>query len=104
MANRPATDVRFGDLLHRDRSLHSGRYLDLLERILQSQGIHHRGKHPHIVRGSTINAFGTAGNPAPNVAAAANDGHLHAQLYHFLHLLGDGCDRLGVDAVTVLTG
>ncbi|MNI75041.1 hypothetical protein D3C73_1311650 [compost metagenome] len=104
MTDSPAANVRLGDLLHCDGGLHPCRDLDLFERVLQSQRIHNRGQHPHIVCSCAVNSFGAACNAPPNVTASAYDGDLNSELNDFFHLLGDRRNRLGIDTVPILPG
>src|SRR5690606_27333526 len=62
------------------------------------------GQHAHVIGGGPVNAHGAAVDAPPDVASSADHGHLHAELEHFLHLLGDRLDRFRVDPVTGRSG
>ena len=72
------------------------------QHVLHGQGIEHRGQHAHVVRRGTLHAFGRAGEPAKNIAAADDQGHLHAHLEHGADFAADGGHGFRVDAVFVL--
>ena len=75
---------------------------DLLERVLQRQGVDDRGQHAHVVGGRPVHAAGAGRQAAEQVAAADDDGDLDAELLDFADLAGDlGGDR-GIDAERLL--
>ncbi len=99
VAHRAAADVGLGDLVHVDRGhdarLHAGR----LQGVLQGQGVHDRGQHAHVVAGGPVHALGGRGQAPEDVAAADDDGDLHAAVDRGADLLRDEHARLRVDAV-----
>ena len=55
--DRPAADVRLGDVGDVERRLHARRRAGALERVLESQRVHHGGQHSHVVGGRAVHAF-----------------------------------------------
>ncbi len=78
VAHRAPADVRLGDLGDRDRRLHAGLDVLLLERVLERQRVEHRREHPHVVARGAVHAFGGLGEATVDVAAADHDRDLHA--------------------------
>ncbi len=56
VADGPAPDVGLGDLRHVDGGLHPGGLAQLLERVLQGQGVDDRGQHAHVVGLGAVHA------------------------------------------------
>ena len=63
--------------------------VDVLERVLQRQGVDDRGEHAHVVGGRAVHALGARRQAAEQVAAADDDGDLDAELLDLADLLGD---------------
>ena len=61
----------------------------MLERVLQRQRVDHRGEHAHVVGGRAVHALGAGREAAEQVAAADDDGGLHAELLDLADVLGD---------------
>lgn len=99
MADSPAADIRFSDLLHVDSRLDAGSDAVLFHGVLEGQGIHDRSQHAHVVCRDAVHAFSRTGQAAPDVAAADDDGDLDAELIDFDDLLGNGFNRFRVDTI-----
>src|SRR4029453_17327339 len=97
MPDRAERDVGLRDLRHVNRRLDPRRYVDLLERVLQREGVHHGGEHAHVVRARAIDPRGLA--PAEDVAAADDDGALHPEVDHVGELAREQARGLRRDAV-----
>src|SRR5450432_943269 len=54
--DRPAWHVGLGDLTHRDRRLHPGLDMLLLQEILKRQAVHHGAEHAPVVRPRAVHA------------------------------------------------
>ena len=106
MADGPAPDVGLGHLGHVDRRLHPGGLLELLERVLEGQGVDDRGEHAHVVGLGAVHARAGAGHAPPDVAAADDDGDVDVEVAADLDdLLRPGrADDRAVDAVAGLAG
>ena len=74
----------------------------LLERILKRQRVDHRGQHAHVVGGGAIHAARARGDAAEDVAAADDDGRLHAHRLDLADLAGDLRGNGRIDAVALL--
>ena len=86
-----AADVRLGDAVHADGRHQPRLAAERFERVLQGQAVDDRGQHAHVVGRGFLDA-GVAGGelgPAEDVAAADDDGDLHAALRRLADLLGD---------------
>ena len=102
VAHRAAADVRLGDLGDRDRRLHPGRDVLLLERVLERQRVEHRREHPHVVAGRAVHAPCAAAQSAVDVAAADDDRDLDAAPVDGGDLAGDRLHARGIGAVLEL--
>ena len=83
-----AADERLGDAVHADGRHQPRLAVERFERVLQREAVDHRGQHAHVVGGGFLDA-GVAGRElgaAEDVAAADDDGDLHAELRRPLHL------------------
>jgi hypothetical protein len=78
VADRLAADVGLGELVDLDGALHPGRHADLLERVLQGQGVDDRGEHAHVVGGDAADRLAAVLLAAPDVAAADDDADLQS--------------------------
>ena len=99
VADRPAPDVRLGDLVHRDRAHDPGRDPGPLERVLEGQAVHHRGEHADVVAGRPVHALRGRRQAAEDVAAADDDADLDAEGVDLADLAGDECAERRIDAV-----
>src|SRR5690606_19632916 len=93
-------DVGLGDLPHLDGGQYPGFDADLLQGILQGEGVDDRGQHPHVVGRRPVHSSQTPGRSPPDVAAAHNDRDLYAQLVDRADLAGDEVDHLKIKAET----
>ena len=53
---------------------------ELLEGVLQGQGVDDRGEHAHVVGLGAVHARAGAGHAPPDVAAADDDGDVDAEV------------------------
>ena len=88
-------DVRLGYLLHLDRREHTGVGAVPLERLLDGEGVQHRGEHAHVVAGGAVHAFSGGGHPTVDVAAADHDRDLEPAGPHVDELAARACRRSG---------
>ena len=89
MADRAAADERLSDGPHLDGGREPRGDADVLQGVLERQGIDDRREHAHVVGGGAVHALG-AGRKAPEeVAAADDDARLDAELLNFADLGGD---------------
>ena len=94
-----ARDVRLGDLAHRDGGLHAGVEVVLaLQEVLQRKAIHHGAEHAHVVGAGPVHAPLVQFGAAEEVAAADDDGDLHAVGGDLGDLVGDGGNHVRIDA------
>ena len=104
VADGTAPDVRLGHRLHPDGGHHPGVHPDLLQHVLQRQGVDDGAEHAHVVGRDPVEPF-PAGAGAPNDVAAAHDqGQVHAQGMHRLDLFGESLDHLEVEAEALVAG
>ena len=96
--DRAQRHERLGHLRHRDRRLDAGRHVDLLQGVLQGQGVHDRGEHAHVVGTVAVDAGGLPA--APDVAAADDHRRLDAHVDDLGQLPGDQRRRRIGDAGT----
>ena len=98
MTNGLKRNVRLGDLSHGDGGLHARGLSLLLEEILQSEAVHHRSQHAHIVAAGAIDTSLLKFRATEEVAATDNDGDLNALLHRRNNLFRDTADNRRVDA------
>ena len=98
MPHRTPSNVRLGDLVHRDRRLHARGNAHALERVLQGERIDHGREHPHVVGGGAIHTRLFVHFAAPDVSAANHDGDGNTGATHVGDLIGHGARRIDVDA------
>src|SRR5512133_1304738 len=91
MPDGASADIWLSDRAHLNRrhdpSIHTG----ALESIHHHQGVHHGGKHAHVISGSAIHAALQALFATPNVSRTDDNSDFHA---HFMNFLDAPCDRL----------
>ena len=75
---RPAANIRLADRGHRDGGLHAGRALELFQRRLHGERVHHGRQHTHEVGLSAVHAGRRPGDATEDVAAADDDRDLNA--------------------------
>ena len=76
MAHGAPADERLGDFGHFYGGKHPGVNANLLERILESQGVDDGGQHAHVVGNHAVQLKALAAAAAPDVAAAHHDADL----------------------------
>ena len=101
VADGPPADERLGHRAHLDRRDDAGDHVQLFERVLKRQRVDDRRQHPHVVRGGAIHAARARRDAAEDVAAADDDGRLHAHRLDFADLLGDLGRHRRVDPVVL---
>ncbi len=69
------------------------------ERVLHRERVHHGGEHAHVVAGDAVHAGAREARAAEDVAAADDDGDLHAHRVDLADLAGDALEHRRVDAV-----
>ena len=82
--------------------MHARVHAQALERVLHRERVHHRGEHAHVVGGDAVHAGARQARAAEDVAAADDDGDLHAHLDDVLQLAGDALDDRRIDAVVAV--
>ena len=88
-----------GHRLHAEGALCSRVHADLFQRVLKCQRVDERRQHAGVVGGRALHAPVGGFGAAPNVAAAHNNGQLHARGHCVLDLLGQVTHGLCVDAI-----
>ena len=89
MAHGSPADERLGDRAHLHRRDDPGVDVDLLERVLQGEGVDDRGQHTHVVGGGPVHPPHAGRQPSEDVPAADHDGDLDAEPMDFSDLFGD---------------
>ena len=101
VAHGAPADERFGHLMHLDRALQPRPNALLFKSVLKSQSVDDSRQHPHVVAGGAVDRKRLLARPTEDVAAADDDGHLHAQVVHFLHFTRNAVNGFCVDAETL---
>ena len=99
MPQRPASDIRFANRLHRDGRLHAGGHSAALQLVLHGERVNHRCEHAHVIRRCALHADRGARHAAKDVAAADHHANLDAERVHRLDLACDASDHLGIETV-----
>ena len=68
---------------------------EFFERVLEGERVDDGCEHAHVITGGAFDAAFAASQAAENVAAAADDDDLHAELAHFANLFGHMLHGLG---------
>src|SRR5207237_1819049 len=91
VADGPAADVRLGDGLHAHGGEQARLAAEALEGVLERQAVEDGGEHAHVVGGGLLDdvAAGAELGAAQDVAAADDDGELHALGRDLGELAGD---------------
>ena len=88
-------DIGFRDAVHLNAGLHPHRDIPLLETICNGQGVDDRCQHAHMVGPGTLHVVAAVFDAAPEVAAADDNAHLHAQfdaLLDYVTHAADDCE------------
>jgi hypothetical protein len=86
-----------GHLRHHAGRLHQRGLAQLLEGVLQRQGVHHGGQHAHLIRAPAVH--GPAGAPAPEIPAAGDDAQLGPGAHALLYMGADAPGQGEINAV-----
>src|SRR5687767_2996257 len=73
-----------------------------LQSVAQSQGIHHRREHAHMIAGNPATALLRHRYAAEDVAAAGNQPDPDAKIDRLADLAGKAVHHLGVDAIRLV--
>ena len=98
VADGAAPDVGLGQRLHPDGRHDPGVHADLLQHVLQRQGVDDRGQHAHVVGGDAVEPFPAGRGAADDVAAAHHQREVHAEGVHRLDLFRERLDDVKVEA------
>ena len=99
MADGATADVRFGNLVHADRGLHSCRLATVLQRVLEGQGIDDGAEHAHVIGRDAVHAALARRVAADDVATADHDRELGVVFgLHRDDVHSDVVDDIGIDA------
>jgi hypothetical protein len=99
VADGAPPDERLGDRAHLDGSEHARGHAVLLERVLQRERVDDRRQHAHVVGGRAVHAARAGRQATEDVAAADDDGGLHAERADFGDVLGDAGGDRGIHTV-----
>ena len=97
-----AADEGLGHRAHLDGGGDTRRDADVLEGVLEREGVDDGREHAHVVGGGAVHALGAGRQPAEQVAAADHDRGLDAELLDFADVLGDLGGDGGIDPELLL--
>jgi hypothetical protein len=89
--------------MYRNRRHDAGVYTNALQCILQGQGIHHRGKHSHVITGNPVDARFSQPGSAKNVSTAYDDRNLYIRPSDITNFDSDPVYHFWIDAVILFT-
>ena len=98
VTDSPATNIRFGNLVHADGADHAGMDAQTFQCRLHCQCVHDGGQHAHVIRRGPLHTLRRPLKAAEDVAAADDHANLNAQVMDRFHLIGDTRDRRWVQA------
>ena len=99
-----SADVRLSHAPHLDGGLDPDLHALLLQHIGHGQRVHHGGQHAHMVRPDPLHLLGAVLEAAPEVAAAHDDAHLHAQIHALFDCVADAAHHIEVVAPALVAG
>src|SRR5262245_19897093 len=102
VADGAAADERLGDFAHLYRGDDAGEDVQLFERVLQRDGVHHRRQHSHVIGGGAIHSRRARLQPAKDVSPADDQRDFDAQIVHLFDFLRYAENYLGVDPISDL--
>jgi hypothetical protein len=76
---------------------------EFFEGILQCEGIHNGGQHPHMIRGNAIETLSAGGKSAEDVSTTDDDADFDTQIMDVLDLAGDSLDDLRIDSEPLIS-
>src|SRR5215468_2084617 len=100
VADGAAADERLGDLAHLYRGDDAGEDVQLFERVLQRDGVHHRRHHSHVIGGGAVHSGRARLQPAKYVSPADDQRDLDAQIVHLFDFLRYAENYLRVDPIS----
>src|SRR5699024_3377933 len=98
VSDRTPSNIRFRNLFHFNRCEHTRFTAELFQAVLQCKGVHHSGKHTHVIRSPPVHSEVASDLAAPYVADAYNDRDLYAELFGVCYLLCNVFDDHRIDA------
>ena len=100
VAHGAAADVGLGYLVHLDGGHDAAVEAQLLDGVLQGDGVDDGGEHAHVVGGDAVHVDGLLGDAAEEVSSADDDADLAAEGVDGGDLCGYFVNENGVDAET----
>ena len=104
MRNGALPRVVLGKGRHLDRRLHAHGNALLFHHIGHGKAVHHGRQHTHVVGARAGHFALTVFHAAPEVAAADDDAHLHAQLRARLDNVAHLTDHVKIQSRLLVTG
>ena len=99
MPGRPPPDIGLAHRADRQCRHHPHRHLQLFQRVLHRQRIHHRCQHAHVIASGAFHAGRRAGDTAKDIAATDDETDLDTASNNIFDFLGNAGDHFGVDAI-----
>jgi hypothetical protein len=94
---------RLGDFAHLYRGDDAGEDVQLFERVLQRDGVHHRRQHTHVIGGGAVHAPRARLQPAEDVSPADDQRDFDAKVMHLFDFLSYADNHLGIDPISDLS-
>ena len=104
MADGAAADIRLSHGVHLYRRLNAGHQSHPLHGVHQGKGVHHRRQHAHVVSSGAFHAALNAHPATPNITRPDHNSHIHTELAHLAHPLGDIFCPPGINSEALRTG
>src|SRR4030095_8673454 len=93
-----ASDKHFGHLAHLNRRLNPSMNFQLLQGILERQGIDDCAEHAHMICRNAIKSLRAGREASKDIASADNDGDFDTQRMDIPDFAGDSVDDIRIDA------
>jgi len=97
VADRPAADIRLGDLMHLDGAHDAAVEASFFDGILERDGIDDGREHSHVIGRDAVHVDGLLGDSAKEVSPSNDDPDLAAEGVGGCNLFGYFVDKYGVD-------
>ena len=97
-------DVWLGNLVHEHRRHHPALHPALFQRVLQRDGVDHRGEHAHVVGAHPVHLLGLLFHAAEEIPAAHHDADFHTQSVDFRDLTGNLRHFIGIQTKAAVPG
>ena len=102
MPRRAAADIGFAHSADRQRRHHPHRHIQLFQRVLHRQCIHHGCQHTHIIASGAFHAGRRPRNTPEDIATTDNETDLDTVDNNIFDFPGNAGDHFGINTIGLL--